>query len=84
MPDLRGYGRSTAPAPRADHSQASKRAMADDVLALMRTLGHERFGSSSGTTAAATRRSAWRWTTRRRWIASHCSTASRSRSTSIA
>ncbi|WP_431221500.1 alpha/beta fold hydrolase [Leifsonia xyli] len=44
VPDLRGYGRSTAPAPRADHSQASKRAMAGDVLALMRTLGHERFG----------------------------------------
>ncbi|MFE4950571.1 alpha/beta fold hydrolase [Leifsonia sp. NPDC056665] len=43
VPDLRGYGRSSAPDPRRDHSQASKRAMADDVLELMRTLGHERF-----------------------------------------
>ena len=42
-PDLRGYGRSTAPPPRVDHAQASKRAMAGDVLALMRRLGHERF-----------------------------------------
>ena len=42
-PDLRGYGRSTAPAPRPDHSQASKRAMATDVVALMDHLGHERF-----------------------------------------
>jgi haloacetate dehalogenase len=43
VPDLRGYGRSTAPAPRPDHAQASKRAMAADVLALMRALGHDRF-----------------------------------------
>lgn len=43
VPDLRGYGRSTAPAPRPDHAQASKRAMAEDVLALMRALGHDRF-----------------------------------------
>ncbi|MDN4597758.1 alpha/beta hydrolase [Leifsonia virtsii] len=43
VPDLRGYGRSTAPAPRPDHAQASKRAMAGDVLALMRRLGHDRF-----------------------------------------
>lgn len=43
VPDLRGYGRSTAPAPRPDHSQASKRAMAEDVLALMRALGHGGF-----------------------------------------
>ncbi|MGY1745529.1 alpha/beta fold hydrolase [Blastococcus sp. SYSU D00695] len=42
-PDLRGYGRSTAPAPRPDHAQASKRALAADVLALMQRLGHERF-----------------------------------------
>ncbi|WP_431198324.1 alpha/beta fold hydrolase [Leifsonia xyli] len=27
IPDLRGYGRSTAPAPRPDHAQASKRAL---------------------------------------------------------
>lgn len=43
VPDLRGYGRSSAPAPRSDHSQASKRAMAEDVLALMHRLGHKRF-----------------------------------------
>lgn len=43
VPDLRGYGRSTAPAPRPDHAQASKRAMAGDILALMRRLGHDRF-----------------------------------------
>lgn len=43
VPDLRGYGRSTAPAPRPDHAQASKRALAEDVLAVMRSLGHDRF-----------------------------------------
>jgi haloacetate dehalogenase len=42
-PDLRGYGGSTAPATRGDHAQASKRAMARDVVSLMRQLGHERF-----------------------------------------
>ncbi|WP_314147092.1 alpha/beta hydrolase [uncultured Leifsonia sp.] len=43
VPDLRGYGASTAPAPRADHAQASKRAMAEDVLAVLRALGHSSF-----------------------------------------
>lgn len=43
VPDLRGYGRSTAPPPRADHAQASKRAMAADIRELMRRLGHDRF-----------------------------------------
>ena len=38
-PDLRGYGRSSAPAS-GDHS---KRAMANDVRLLLRRLGHERF-----------------------------------------
>ncbi|MDN4613958.1 alpha/beta hydrolase [Leifsonia sp. F6_8S_P_1B] len=55
VPDLRGYGRSIAPAPRPDHSQASKRAMAEDVLALMRSLGHETFrlvGHDRGSYAA--------------------------------
>lgn len=42
-PDLRGYGRSSKPAPAADHAPHSKRAMAGDVLALMRRLGHDRF-----------------------------------------
>jgi haloacetate dehalogenase len=43
-PDLRGYGRSTLPPDRPDHGQSSKRAMAADVMALMRMLGHQRFG----------------------------------------
>jgi haloacetate dehalogenase len=42
-PDLRGYGRSSAPPPEGDHAQASKRALAADILELMRRLGHERF-----------------------------------------
>lgn len=42
-PDLRGYGRSFKPEARDDHAQMSKRAMADDMLAVMRALGHERF-----------------------------------------
>jgi haloacetate dehalogenase len=43
VPDLRGYGRSTAPAPRPDHAQASKRALAGDILRLLHHLGHDRF-----------------------------------------
>jgi haloacetate dehalogenase len=48
IPDLRGYGDSTKPAtppgaPELDHAQHSKRAMAADMAALMRSLGHERF-----------------------------------------
>lgn len=42
-PDLRGYGGSSAPAPRPDHAQASKRAMAADIVTLMTSLGVERF-----------------------------------------
>ncbi len=42
-PDLRGYGRSTGPAPDAGHRAYAKRAVAGDVRALMRLLGHERF-----------------------------------------
>lgn len=42
-PDLRGYGRSTMPPTRPDHSQSSKRAMAGDVVALLQHLGHDRF-----------------------------------------
>lgn len=42
-PDLRGYGRSSSPPPEPDHRQASKRAMAADVVHLMRQLGHDRF-----------------------------------------
>ncbi|MEU6124856.1 alpha/beta hydrolase [Streptomyces sp. NPDC047123] len=42
-PDLRGYGQSTGPTPTADHAGYSKRAVAGDVLAVMRSLGHDRF-----------------------------------------
>lgn len=43
IPDLRGYGRSDKPASDAHHAAYSKRAMAGDMLRLMRALGHERF-----------------------------------------
>jgi len=43
-PDLRGYGRSRGPAPTEDHSAHSKRAVAADMAAAMRSLGHEHFG----------------------------------------
>ncbi len=47
IPDLRGYGDSMKPPPAAtpelDHAQHSKRAMAEDVVGLMRSLGHHRF-----------------------------------------
>jgi haloacetate dehalogenase len=42
-PDLRGYGGSTAPPTTPDHAPYAKRAMAADMIALMRALGHERF-----------------------------------------
>ncbi|MEV6520397.1 alpha/beta hydrolase [Longispora sp. NPDC051575] len=42
-PDLRGYGRSRGPAPTADHSGYSKRAVAADMVAVMAALGHETF-----------------------------------------
>ena len=42
-PDLRGYGSSSLPPDAPGHAQSSKRAMAGDIVALMRHLGHERF-----------------------------------------
>jgi haloacetate dehalogenase len=42
-PDLVGYGFTTKPPVSADHAAYSKRAMAADLIALMRGLGHERF-----------------------------------------
>ncbi|MFH9613505.1 alpha/beta fold hydrolase [Streptomyces pratensis] len=42
-PDLRGYGQSSKPPTDQEHRPYSKRAMAEDCLALMRGLGHERF-----------------------------------------
>jgi len=41
--DLRGYGDSSKPDSTADHAPYSKRAMANDQVRLMRSLGHERF-----------------------------------------
>lgn len=43
LPDLRGYGDSDKPNGPADHSAYSKRAMANDVLDLLRGLGEEQF-----------------------------------------
>ena len=43
VPDLRGYGRSDCPVPTDDHDAHSKRAMGRDVLAIMDTLGYDRF-----------------------------------------
>ena len=43
LPDLRGYGDSTCLMGQVDHAQASKRAMAADVVAMMDELGVARF-----------------------------------------
>ena len=43
VPDLRGYGASSVPPSAPDHAQASFRAMGEDVVAVLRELGHERF-----------------------------------------
>ncbi|MFF0520778.1 alpha/beta fold hydrolase [Actinomadura nitritigenes] len=42
-PDLRGYGESSKPPTDAEHAPYSKRAMASDVVGLMRELGHTEF-----------------------------------------
>jgi len=41
--DLRGYGDSSKPVDLPDHEQQSKRAMAADMVELMRSLGFDRF-----------------------------------------
>ena len=41
--DLRGYGFSSCPPNSADNRPYSKRVMAQDMIALMKSLGHERF-----------------------------------------
>ncbi|MDA9008486.1 alpha/beta hydrolase [Alphaproteobacteria bacterium] len=41
--DLRGYGRSCKPETDEQHSPYSKRAMANDLIALMDSLGHKKF-----------------------------------------
>ncbi|MFN0096471.1 MAG: alpha/beta hydrolase [Dehalococcoidia bacterium] len=43
VPDLRGYGRSGKPQGGGDYAAYSKRTMASELVAVMRTLGHERF-----------------------------------------
>lgn len=43
MADLRGYGFSSCPANSADNRPYSKRVMAEDMVALMQGLGHDRF-----------------------------------------
>lgn len=42
-PDMPGYGQSSCPRIRADHSQQSKRAVAAALAELMCSLGHDRF-----------------------------------------
>ena len=42
-PDLRGYGDSSKPHGLSDHSNYSKRAMAEDMVEVMQRLGHRRF-----------------------------------------
>jgi len=42
-PDMRGYGQSDKPPVRPDHSQQSKRTVANDLVRLMQTLGHKTF-----------------------------------------
>jgi haloacetate dehalogenase len=44
MPDLRGYGASPKPESDPEHLTYSKRAMANDMAALMDKLGFEKFG----------------------------------------
>jgi haloacetate dehalogenase len=56
LPDLRGYGDSARPPTTDDHAPYAKRAMARDLVALMRSLGHERFfvcGHDRGARVAA-------------------------------
>jgi haloacetate dehalogenase len=44
-PDMRGYGRSGKAMIRADHSQQSKRTVAQDMVRLMDALGHTSFAA---------------------------------------
>ncbi len=43
LPDLRGYGQSLGPPSDPEHTAYSKRAMARDIVEVMRSLDHERF-----------------------------------------
>jgi len=42
-PDLRGYGRSGCPASRPDHAPYSKRSIGNELVSVMKQLGHRRF-----------------------------------------
>jgi len=42
-PDLKGYGDSDSPPPTPDSGNYSKRVMGEEMLALMRALGHQQF-----------------------------------------
>ena len=42
-PDLRGYGKSEKPSSDASHFTFSKRAMAQDIVSVMKNLGHNKF-----------------------------------------
>ena len=42
-PDLRGYGKSDKPTSDLSHSLYSKRAMAKDIVAIMKHLGHKKY-----------------------------------------
>ena len=42
-PDLRGYGKSEKPVSDKSHFPFSKRAMAQDIIAVMKNLGHNKF-----------------------------------------
>ncbi|GAB2603003.1 alpha/beta fold hydrolase [Kribbella endophytica] len=44
-PDLRGYGQSSKPLTDAEHTPYSARVKANDIVALMGALGHERFAA---------------------------------------
>jgi haloacetate dehalogenase len=43
IPDLRGYGQSSVPAPDNKHEVYSKRVMARDIVEVMHSLGYQRF-----------------------------------------
>lgn len=43
IPDLPGYGDSAAPQPDGDHAPYDKRSMAKAMVAVMQSLGHEKF-----------------------------------------
>lgn len=55
MPDLRGYGDSSKPKGLGDHSNYSKRVMAQDMVEVMRILGFDAFHSRTGKPNAARR-----------------------------